>query len=745
MSYLDGFDFERPRESVDVVLKRLKKAVGLDDEMAGFFKERAAIEDRYATDLAKLSKRTFADKTDPDYVGTVGGLWNEIISATANAAKSRSTFASQLSSIESAFKTRCDKDEEGNWPKVRQGSSALSANYESEFVRSTRDYAEKILKVDKLDAKNKKKVGAQIDKKMQDAMTLLESAKSQWETEATRQFQKFERMDRQRLEYIKQTISLYATQEIGASEAISATHSGLLVASSEFSVDAEIANFAQSKGTRFGNVAGGRSSQTGSMHRVDSSLATGNATVSRSGSIMAVSHKSSLPTVQQEGKVLVDEEGFTIRPDTATDPFKMSFGGNAAGLNGDGFDDDGDGDDHFKSQPKIKVAIKEKAIIENPNEAQNVMLSLAAKLQAPSRTLTGQKSRTRTYSTSTTTTSPVTSAEQAIPPPHAAAANGSTPSVTITESLHVSMEATIQETINVLQVDGQVDKILVTGEIQLQLSDSAAADGVLLLQLQQLPPSDVVVRLRIDRSEMLQQIVPNETFVKAEPSRAGEYELNLLHLAPYAAGPVQLFKYLVAANASSDFSPVSIKPMWKCEEKQASLLLAYELNAGLVERLALNEISVMASVQGGGEIGAVQTKPSGIWDLDSRCILWQLPGVFHGADDHHSRNGTESDRASIRSNGGVMNGSGSGPQKLLARIETSEMCQPDPIVVRFASASSSMSGIGVSVMPVRVPTLLVPDMVRIHQSITAGKFGAQGIVVSEPASEPASEPVLVSQ
>eukprot|EP00842_Homolaphlyctis_polyrhiza_P007057 jgi/Hompol1/940/HPOL_004132-RA len=565
--------------------------------MAGFFRERAAIEERYAADLAKLAKRTLNEKIEPEYTGTVANLWTELTNTTAASAKSRANLAAEIAKIEAAFKGRCERDALGEWSKVKQGMGALSPNYESEFLKLTRDYADKMTKLERLDTKAKKKAGTQVDKKTQEAQNAVEASDTD---------QKFEQMDRQRLEYIKATILEYATAEEAAGASASRNATGLSSYCAGFEVDAEINDFCRTKGTKF----------------VDSSSALPRTASGLRADFVAGFCNGST--------AMVDADGFTIRPDTTADPFKTSTSIESK------LDADDNSDEEHKPQSKIKVSIKDKAIVEDPKDANDAILSIAAKLPAPTaRTgpLAG-RARTRTH---TQSSSPGSITLNTATTTSTSFSNAFSNSPISVDSTILQFEASIQEIINVLQVDGAVDKILITGEISFQ------AKGVLPAHV----PVNTVAHLHIHRSESLGQIVPNETFIIASPTgQSGHYTINLSAVAALGNATVQLFKYLVLTELPGEFSPLAIKPLWKIEDTQSSLLLMVETNKELLRRLEVQDLVITAPIQGGGEIGAVQTKPVGAWDLDKRCIQWHLSDLVNSsAADHVS---VESTRGSLK-------------------------------------------------------------------------------------------------
>jgi hypothetical protein len=65
-TFLKAFDFDKPKESVDVILKRFKTSFALDDELVSYFKERAAIEDRYSVSPSNLVRARQTEQEDAE-------------------------------------------------------------------------------------------------------------------------------------------------------------------------------------------------------------------------------------------------------------------------------------------------------------------------------------------------------------------------------------------------------------------------------------------------------------------------------------------------------------------------------------------------------------------------------------------------------------------------------------------------------------------------------------------------------
>lgn len=178
MTLTDSFSLQTPKDTVDVLLKRLKTALVMDDELIHYYKDRAGIEDRYAQDLAKLSKRTLSVKVDPESCA-FATLWDSMLTTTSLVATERSKLASEITAhVEDVLKTRCDGTD---WTAAKQSS------FEASLLKSTKDYVDKISKLEKLDQKETKKMTGNDGKsdKLEKAESAVEQARIGWVPEAS--------------------------------------------------------------------------------------------------------------------------------------------------------------------------------------------------------------------------------------------------------------------------------------------------------------------------------------------------------------------------------------------------------------------------------------------------------------------------------------------------------------------------------------------------------------------------------
>ncbi|KAJ3152377.1 hypothetical protein HDU86_005906 [Geranomyces michiganensis] len=61
--------FEKPKESAELISKRLRAGQQLDDELANYIKDRAAVEEKYASELVRLAKKHTLAGADKEFAG----------------------------------------------------------------------------------------------------------------------------------------------------------------------------------------------------------------------------------------------------------------------------------------------------------------------------------------------------------------------------------------------------------------------------------------------------------------------------------------------------------------------------------------------------------------------------------------------------------------------------------------------------------------------------------------------------
>lgn len=226
--------------------------------------------------------------------------------------------------------------------------------------------------------------------------------------------------------------------------------------------------------------------------------------------------------------------------------------------------------------------------------------------------------------------------------------------------------ASVIEKIHVHAQSGEVSKMMVTGEVILNLEGT------------EVDPEGSVKKalLRLDQLQSLDKHVPNPAYLSPKEGVEGAYWVNLeaLSQAMQQNGVGQghgvvVLKYQVKTteeDARQRMVPLMIQPAWKCEAHQTSLLINYKANAqcklsqtqqeGGVQ---LSEVSFLVPVS--GEVTNVQSRPTGVWNSESNKMFWDVDNV-------------------------TMSSTAPEPHKLLARFEMNPAggaSQPSATAVKF--------------------------------------------------------------
>ena len=186
--------------------------------------------------------------------------------------------------------------------------------------------------------------------------------------------------------------------------------------------------------------------------------------------------------------------------------------------------------------------------------------------------------------------------------------------------------ASILETVNVLFAGGQVQRVMITGEVSLAMRDVNISSGN--------------VRLRISNFGHLDKTAPNNAVLSGS---SGEYTINTSALLSSNTPAITVFKYTVKLDPSADtkaFVPIEVNPQWKIEPNQTSFLLAYSGNPN--SRFSSGEASPFGDDDGAGAAPSVlhdvafsvpvtstgvsnmQTKPEGSYSAERRRVLWKM-------------------------------------------------------------------------------------------------------------------------
>ena len=175
------------------------------------------------------------------------------------------------------------------------------------------------------------------------------------------------------------------------------------------------------------------------------------------------------------------------------------------------------------------------------------------------------------------------------------------------------LNASIIETVNTSFEDGQVTKGMVVGELALVHNGEKAE-----------PTAEAI---RLENFAVLYKVAPNPMFVKQILDKPGEYTLDVSHLSK----PQVAFKYQVHLEdtALASYSPVILKPNWKVEPTQVSVMLNYEFNHSLLSEkttITLQNVVLVINIEKGKALSC-QSKPVGSFSKEKSMIYWRLGDV----------------------------------------------------------------------------------------------------------------------
>ncbi|KAI9093475.1 Muniscin C-terminal mu homology domain-containing protein [Phlyctochytrium arcticum] len=588
--YLDAFNLQRPKETHDHVLRRLKRGYLANDEAANFYKERISIEERYAADLAKLTKKHALSHIDKDYLGQFPSTWDQVLGATNEVSNLHFTLARELAEgVEALLRS-----------KGPNGPDGLRAKQmDNEFGRIAKDMDDKMAKHGKAVMKAKKKNGSdKLDKKATDALAVVEHAKEQWTTQARDFLEKYQRLDEERSIALKDALTKSGEVESRCSSGLLSCSDNLFAVATAMDVGADIANFCASKGNSKLDAA-----------TIDANLdASSSAATSRQASVV-------FPTADQSEhpQSELDAEGYTVPPprpnDTWAAPASSGFDVNN--------DLDLDGNESSQGQ-RIKVNIKKEVIEEHPSDSTAALKHFQAMVAAPTSRQNRRMSRNLSVGDSSTPRLSAAFDLQTIgdtAPDNTIKMTSTTPMSSIDQDHPIIPE--VSETINVLLRSEKVERFMLMGEVSLsQLPENQAYDTTGTLRLSLKNPSHPV------------KIVPNSSLVRnPDLGKPDEFVVDLPSLSSANTGSVSIMKYQVDLQDSQQVVPLLVHPLWKCEDNQTSLLLVYRRNPAAAQNISLTDISVLVPIEGSAHIANMQLKPEGLWNMERRAILWKIPDI----------------------------------------------------------------------------------------------------------------------
>ncbi|BGP11174.1 hypothetical protein JCM10049v2_007073 [Rhodotorula toruloides] len=239
------------------------------------------------------------------------------------------------------------------------------------------------------------------------------------------------------------------------------------------------------------------------------------------------------------------------------------------------------------------------------------------------------------------------------------------------------LRASIVETVNVLLKNGEVTRVLVTGEVGLSYRPSSSLPGGQL-------------KLRLTGLDGLEKTAPNPSLLST--AGAGEFAVSP-SLAAHNGTTVTAFKYQVSLSptSSSALVPLHVKPTWRCEPGLARAIVTYSANASST----LFSASSSSSPFGEDDNSTTSAR---LEDVKLDLVLASGSATSFQAKPP-SGTLTNSNRTLSFSLGSVDAANG-GEQKILASIQTegAAAAQPGPVSVSWVVRGRTVGNVGVEVV-----------------------------------------------
>ncbi|KAJ3220004.1 hypothetical protein HDU67_007737 [Dinochytrium kinnereticum] len=570
MTFAEHFASTKSRANFEHVSNRLRKAKVIDSEVNDFLRDRLAVEERYIAELARLSKKTI--NVEKDELGGFNEAWNKILTLTSATAESHRAFCSEVGDC---------------------------------MDKLNKEYEDELKKLKRMDSDGKgisffKKLKAREGSGNSENMASMQKAGENYVAKLRPLLEKFQAFDESRLEALLDTFKTLTRSELGIHSKMINTSTLVSDVLEALNITDEIEAFCRKKGTNQESFSVAYDSTDASSSRKDS---------------VVTSVGSAPPTVP-----VVDAEGFSVPPPST----------NIRWPGGRNFDSDEEDNARDQGQPKLRVAIKDSSITDNPESAMQTMQNVVAAMQIlPQPQMQSETLHPTSIDFSKAFGEPKYN-------------DGKAP------RNNVAVDAVITETINLLLRDGEIEKLMVSGEVAVVVP---------------VTPSVSKCKAFLQGSDSIEKVVVNDMYAsQPDAQQQNLIELDLDRISELG-GPAPILKYKLHIDSSDyeQYAPVFFSTLWKKDPTYSSFLLAYQYNDDFKARAPLQGLSFLVNLQNGGSIASVQLKPTGIWNPDKKALLWRVEDI------------RTDDPASVETH------------KLFARFETSEDLTSAQVIVRFTS------------------------------------------------------------
>ncbi|KAJ1549232.1 hypothetical protein HK405_007437, partial [Cladochytrium tenue] len=571
-----------------------------------------------------------------------------------------------------------------HWAKQRQP--------EQELARVVKEYDDEVKRLKKSDGDVKglnffRKAKKAEDKISPELQPALDGAKDIFIQKAIPLYEAFQSMDEARIAAVRDSLSTFASSASHAAKVSSETADRILASAYSVEVEVEVEAFC----TKY-------------------------LTASFESSPASTRKQSVVTTTSFTPTTNVDSEGFSIPPpSTSTGPISEIQK-----------DEDSDSDDgSLVPNSKFLVQISKNRIEDNPEDALKALQSFSSALQAKP-TIKAMSEEPRPdeggaapfLELSGVSSSSGVNAAAIVDDFFFTSSAATDGFMNSGSTATISLQASISETVNALFSGGAVDKLLITGELSLSLPEGSPAAE----------PGRMAV-LTVRNVDALERIVWNDRFAKTGGQlRPDQAAIDLSALA-FAGGATVVAKYQVRVGGekdSEDLCPLLVTSTWKAEETHMSVIVAYRLNDDLRLRMRLDDVAIFVTVEGGGDLGAVQSRPAGAWNPDRRTLAWRLGALgatapASASNPFSAATGTAPSSADGSASPAVSLPGASDAVRLLARFTTSQPARPSVLAVQFSASGKLLSGI--DVVAEDVDPAAPVELAAVEKKVYAGRYG----------------------
>ncbi|KXN71301.1 hypothetical protein CONCODRAFT_17022 [Conidiobolus coronatus NRRL 28638] len=533
MGYLETFSNEKPNIGLDIVRSRFKRAKSMNEEWADLIKERVLIEEQYAKQLLKLSKKTFV--TDRQAIGTIQIQCERLQHEMSELSKHHSNLATELASqVEKPLRTSADLSLEPAEFKV----------IESNALKVSREYNENSTKMQKKTKSTDKAMfwKTNSSKKKKDMNKSVEELSVAFENEMKKFYEAAEQVDMIRIEGLKQILFQYAdlqsqlycstlqtvedskmNYDINVDECLREFCSNYTALNVSTSSLGQNVSKQSSKDNGFGSWI--MKNRKNSNSTIGSNISRGENT--SSSSLPRESTHASLEIPQAISEIPVDEEGYSIPP-----PHSSNSVNNEANENGVHLNEDNDGSDTSSieiQQPKVQFQIQEKAITENPEDVALAFSKVTSTLKLQHgpgyRSTRARRDRTRDSSIPAFTNgtrphstfsepsegnngfSPITGPASLRPiSAYTLRTFPTSPEVRGTTNEDPLLSTRTEETVNALIENSQLKKLVISGKVYLKVNQNLTQEQLSELSINF---SDNSYQPKLYNSKFIQQSTEN--------------------------------------------------------------------------------------------------------------------------------------------------------------------------------------------------------------------------------------------